>query len=149
MIYRHDQHRLINIRGDNMRFLRQVRRFPDNIIFPIFDPIASLLIALFLLHAAIRVFIEASTALIDRAASTETECALRGIIEGSEGVAAIGRLRTRAVGTLLFVEAEILLDRALPIGECDRIARTVRRRLAEEHGEIVDCVIVVRGNPPL
>ena len=39
MIYRHDQHRLINIRGDNMRFLRQVRRFPDNIIFPIFDPI--------------------------------------------------------------------------------------------------------------
>ena len=39
MIHRHDQHRLIDIRGDNMRFLRQVCRFPDNIIFPVLDPV--------------------------------------------------------------------------------------------------------------
>ena len=39
MIHRYDQHRLIDIRGYDMRFFREIRRFSNNIIFPFLYPV--------------------------------------------------------------------------------------------------------------
>lgn len=110
--------------------------------FPIFDPIASVFIALFLLRASVEVFADSVKALVDHAADVATEDALRSVIEDFESIYAVRKLRTRTVGSLLYVEAELLLDGSLSVTEASRITACVEARLRAQNGQICECILL-------
>lgn len=111
--------------------------------FPIFDPLASIVIALFLLRSAVSIFLEAAARLIDRSADEKTEEALRIAASEEGGLIEVRSLRTRLFGAHICVEAEILLDASLTVAECMPIICGVKNRILHANDRVKSCTIVV------
>ena len=111
--------------------------------FPVFDPIASVCISLFLVRAAVEIFLEASAGLIDRSAEPSVEEGIRHAMEENYGIVP-GKLRTRLFGTRIYVEIELLLDPSYTLLECHRIASTVSNGILSSDPRLKGCIISVR-----
>ena len=68
---------------------------------PVLDPVASVVICLFILKAAWDIFQDAISKMIDRACPAEVEARMRTAALEQEGVLGIDRLQTRLFGDLL------------------------------------------------
>lgn len=77
---------------------------------PILDPIASLVICLFILKASYDIFMSAVRQLVDQSADPEVESAMAKTIRSQEGVLRLDLLRTRQFGSRLYVDVEIAAD---------------------------------------
>lgn len=104
--------------------------------FPIFDPIASLVICLFILKAAFSVFMDAVRKMTDEACDSETAEKINAVIEEVEGVDDIDKLITRKFGDRIYVEAEISVNGDLPLREAHTIAKHVHDRIEASFREV-------------
>lgn len=111
--------------------------------FGIFELLASGMIAIFLLHAAVSIFREAAVRLIDRSADEETEAHLRAAASGVEGVVSVKTLYTRLFGSRIYVEAELMLDASLTLSECTPIILRAKESLITSLPEIKGCTVTV------
>ena len=111
--------------------------------FVIFERLASVLIACFLLHAAVSIFRESAVRLVDHSAGDETEARLRAAVLGIDGVVAVERLYTRLFGSRIYVEAELTLDASLTLSDCTLIVTTAKERLLCALPEIKGCTVTV------
>lgn len=111
--------------------------------FGVFEPLASLLIALFLMKAALGIFRESASRLIDRAADDETEACLRSAMTRVEGVVSVEQLRTRLFGTRIYVEAALVLDASLTLSECAPILTRARESILSASPEVKGCTVTV------
>lgn len=91
----------------------------------ILDSIACLVICLFILKAAIDIFIDAVKKMTDEACDDKTENEIREFILSCEGVIRIDSLMTRMFGNKIYVIAEIACDRNLPLYDAHEIAESV------------------------
>jgi cation diffusion facilitator family transporter len=89
---------------------------------PILDPIASLVICLFIVKVGIDIFRESTAQLTDRAADQETRDMLVELMGGVPGVIGIDDLKTRVHGSGLYIDVEIAVDPALTVREGHDIA---------------------------
>ena len=80
---------------------------------PVMEPIASLIIALFILRVAVRIFRDAIDQMVDHSASEETEAAFRETAMEQPGVQGVELLRTRMFGNRVYVDLEIAADPGL------------------------------------
>ncbi|MCM1266836.1 MAG: cation diffusion facilitator family transporter [Bacteroidales bacterium] len=78
--------------------------------FPILDPIASLVICLFIEKAAYEIFMDAVDKMVDKACDEEMEAALKDCAIAQEGVLGIDLLHTRVFGNKVYVDIEIRAD---------------------------------------
>ena len=85
--------------------------------FPILDPIASVVICLFILKAAYDVFKDAVDKMVDKSCDTETEEKIRDLICRQQGVVRVDELRTRLFGAKMYVDVEIAADGERPLRE--------------------------------
>ena len=99
---------------------------------PILDPIAGLLICLFIARAAYMIFREAINKMVDESADEETETALRSCALAHPGVKGIDRLMTRKFGSRMYVEMEISVDGALTLTEAHAIAEGVHGKIEQQ-----------------
>lgn len=93
--------------------------------FPILDPIASVVICLFILKAAYEVFKDAVDKMVDKSCDLETEEKIRDLICRQQGVIRVDELRTRLFGAKMYVDVEIAADGERPLRETHAIAETV------------------------
>ena len=93
--------------------------------FPILDPLASLVICIFIGKSAVDIFIDAINKMVDHSCDEETEAAIRNCAAGHEGVRSIDLLMTREFGNRIYIEMEISLDGRLPLVEAHAIAETI------------------------
>ena len=96
---------------------------------PILDPIAAIVICLFIIKAAITVFIDAIRKMTDESCDKETVKALTEVIAAEEGVKRIDVLKTRKFGDKMYVEVEISVDCALSLVEAHSIAERVHHAI--------------------
>ena len=82
---------------------------------PLLDPLASVVICVFIVRAAVGIFRDAIDKMVDRSAGEETEQALRECALNHPEVRAVDRLTTREFGSRVYVEMEIALDGELPL----------------------------------
>ena len=82
---------------------------------PILDPIACLVICVFIIKAAIQIFIDAVKKMTDEACDEKTEEEIKNFISSCEGVLAVDSLLTRKFGNRIYVIAEIACDKDLPL----------------------------------
>jgi cation diffusion facilitator family transporter len=78
--------------------------------FPILDPLACIIICLFILKAAIDIFRDAVGKMTDRACDDETIAKMRDLILSQKSVEGIDGLKTRLFGDKIYMDVEIRVD---------------------------------------
>lgn len=111
--------------------------------FPVFEPIASIVICGFIAKAAYDIFVDAVDRLIDSSCSEEEIEKIKQIIFEVEGVERIDKLMTRRFGSKIYVDLEIAQKGSLTLYESHEIAEKVHDRLEEKMKEIKHCMIHV------
>ena len=113
--------------------------------FPILDPVASIVICLFILKVAIDIFRDAIGKMTDTACSEEFEAAVRGCIREEDGVLGIDLLQTRKFGEKVYVDVEIAVDGTQSLYEAHNIAESVHHRIEESFPSVKH--VMVHVNP--
>ena len=111
--------------------------------FPILDPIASIVICLFIIKTAIDIFIDSSKKLIDESCDEETENKIKETASLIEGVISIDVLNTRKFGAKIYVDIEIGADKNLSLSDAHKIAEKVHFAVENAFPAIKHCMVHV------
>ncbi|MBP5655619.1 MAG: cation transporter [Clostridiales bacterium] len=112
---------------------------------PFMDPVASLIICLFILKVAFDIGKDALAKMLDTSGGKEFEQDLKTFVEGQEGVEKIDLLRTRQFGNKIYVEIEIAVDRNLSLLDAHDIAESVHDAVEQQYPNVKH--IMVHVNP--
>ncbi len=112
---------------------------------PVMEPIASVIIALFILRVAVRIFKDATDQMVDRSCGEEEENAFRATALEVPGVLGVELLRTRMFGNRIYVDLEIAADPELTLAAAHEIAEQVHDAIEQTYPEVKH--IMVHVNP--
>lgn len=110
---------------------------------PILDPLASVVICIFILKAAVDVFRDAISKMTDRACGDEVETELRQIALAQEGVLGVDRLRTRLFGDKIYVDLEIAADGTETLINAHGSAQRVHDAVEARFPRVKHCMVHV------
>ncbi len=96
---------------------------------PVLDPVASLLICVFILKAAVSIFLDAVRKMTDEACDKETCDRIIALVESEDGVEDIDKLLTRKFGDRIYVEVEISVCGDIPLRDAHSIAQRVHNSI--------------------
>lgn len=111
--------------------------------FPILDPIASVVICIFIIKAAIDVFKDAIDKLVDKSCDEEIVEKMKRAILKEEGVIEIDEIRTRLFGSKIYVDIEISANEDLKLKDSHAIAQRVHDVVEEEFDTVKHCMVHV------
>lgn len=112
---------------------------------PVLEPIASVVICLFIAKAAYDTFREAIDKMVDHSCSPETEQLIAGCALEQPGVLGVDRLRTREFGNRIYVDIEIRADGSQTLNEAHAIAEKVHDTIEQRFEKVKH--IMVHVNP--
>lgn len=113
--------------------------------FPVLEPLASLLICLFIMKAAFDIFKDAVDKMVDKSCDPETETNIRTCVMEQEDVLGIDMLKTRVFGNRVYVDIEISADGGKTLIEGHEIAERVHDAVEKQFPKIKH--IMVHVNP--
>lgn len=113
--------------------------------FPVMEPVASLVICVFICKAAYEIFKDAIDKMVDRSCSAELEADIREKTLSMPGVEGIDLLQTRMFGNKIYVDLEICADGEKTLSETHDIAESVHDTLEEAFPQIKH--IMIHVNP--
>lgn len=111
--------------------------------FPILDPIASIVICLFILKASYDIFKDATDKMIDKSCEEEVIASMKSVIMNQSGVISIDVLKTRLFGAKIYVEIEIEADGAKTLNETHAIAESVHTAIENNFPSVKHCMVHV------
>ena len=114
---------------------------------PILDPLASVIICVFIEKAAIEIFRDAMDKMVDKSCPDETEAQMRQVILETDGVLGIDELKTRLFGSKIYVEVEILMDAGKTLVEAHNTAEAVHDAIEAHLPNVKHCMVHV--NPDM
>lgn len=110
---------------------------------PYLDPIASILIALFIFRVGVKIVLSGIGQLTDKAADPVIEEAIRELAQKHPEVKRIDLIRTRMFGMKIYVDMEISLDFSLTLEKAHAIAESLHDDVESAFPEILHCMIHV------
>ena len=113
--------------------------------FPIMDSIASLVIFVFIIKAAIDIFKDAMDKMIDRSCDEKTENQIYACVLNNKGVRGVDMLHTRIFGNKIYVDIEIQVDASYTLKKAHGIAKEVHDDIEENFPKVKH--IMVHVNP--
>ena len=113
--------------------------------FPILDPVASVVICVFIEKAAYESFMDAVDKMVDKACDEETEAALRECAATQEGVLGVDLLHTRVFGNKIYVDIEICADGEETLRRAHETAERVHDSIEKNFPKVKH--IMVHVNP--
>lgn len=113
--------------------------------FPILDPVASVVICLFIEKAAYEIFMDAVDKMVDKACDDEVEKALGECALTQEGVLGVDLLHTRVFGNKIYVDIEIRVDGDKKLREAHAVAERVHDAIEQTFPKVKH--IMVHVNP--
>lgn len=111
----------------------------------ILDPIASIVICLFIVKVAYDIFKDAIDKMVDKSCDEKTEQDIFDLALKQNGVIDIHQLRTRMFGNRIYVDIEIVANKNSTLDEAHNIAEKVHDEIENEFSEIKH--IMVHVNP--
>ena len=111
--------------------------------FTICEPIASIVICIFIVKASVYIFMDAVNRLIDRSCTDEEIEQIRECVMEIDGVKNIDKLMTRRFGSKIYVDLEIAEDANITLLEAHHIAERVHDNIEEKMPEVKHCMIHV------
>lgn len=113
--------------------------------FPVMDPLASVVICLFILKVAYDILMHALQNMLDTSCPEEYEERLREYIASCPGVGRLDFLRTRMFGNKIYIDAEIAVDGDMPLKEAHEIAEQVHDGVEQSFENVKH--IMIHVNP--
>ena len=113
--------------------------------YKIFEPIASVIIAILIIKVAVEIFIEATDKLVDKSCDDEKVEEIKNIVLKQKGVLRIDDIKTRIFANKIYVDIEIALDGNKTLNETHKIAEKVHDKVEKEFSDIKH--IMVHVNP--
>lgn len=117
--------------------------FAARIGFPVFDSVASVVICLFILKAAIDIFRDAISKMTDQSCDEKTIKKMSEEIFAQAGVLRIDQIRTRLFGDKIYVDIEIATDGNATLFESHEIAQRVHDCIEEKFPTVKHCMVHV------
>ena len=113
--------------------------------YPVMDPLASVVICLFILKVSYDILMQALQNMLDTSCPEDYEERLRDYISSFPGVGRLDLLRTRMFGNKVFIDAEIAVDGDLPLREAHDIAEQVHDGVEKSFDNVKH--IMIHVNP--
>ncbi len=110
---------------------------------PVLDPIASVVICVFIIKASYDIFKDAIRKMTDEACAKEVEDEIRRVSLAQEGVLGIDRLQTRLFGNRIYVDIEICADGAVSLTQSHGIAERVHDAIEAAFPDVKHCMVHV------
>lgn len=110
---------------------------------PIMDPIASVVICLFIIKAAVDVFRDAVSKITDKACDDEVVEAIKELVLRQKGVLGIDQLKTRLFGSRIYVDVDIRVNRDTSLENAHRIAQVTHDAIELSFPLVKHCMVHV------
>lgn len=111
--------------------------------FPVMEPVASLVICLFIIKASVDIFKDAMDKMVDKACPDEIVEELKSVILAQAEVKGIDELKTRLFGPRFYVDVEILVDGSKSLLEAHAIAENVHDAIEQKFPNVKHCMVHV------
>ena len=111
--------------------------------FPALDPVASVVICLFILKAAWDILADALGKMTDHACPPAMEQEMADVILAQPGVLGLDTLNTRLFGDRVYVDVEIQADGDLPLKVTHATAQAVHDTLEQTFPQVKHCMVHV------
>lgn len=107
----------------------------------VLDPIAGIVVSLFVIKVGVDIYIKSVKGLVDESANIEIIKEIKEITLDIKGVKGIKNLKTRVFGNKIYVDLEIYVDSLITVGEGHDIAEEVHDRLEKDIKDIKHCMV--------
>ncbi len=111
--------------------------------FPILDPVASVIICVFILKAVYDIFMDAVGKMTDEACDDKTVEAICGVASRQPGVLRLDDVKTRTFGNKAYVDIEISVDGSMTLWEAHEIAELVHDQVEIHFTDVKHCMVHV------
>lgn len=109
--------------------------------FTALDPIAGIIVSIFVVKVGVDLYIKSVKELVDEAASEEIIEMIRAKSKFIDGVKGIKSLKTRVFGNRIYVDIEIFVDSNISVKSGHDIAEKVHDKLEAEISDIKHCMV--------
>jgi cation diffusion facilitator family transporter len=110
---------------------------------PFLDPLASIIICLFVVRAAVLVFRNAVGKMTDRACPDAEVEKIRAVILAHTRVMGIDQLRTRLFGDKIYVDVEISVNGGVSLEEAHEVAHQIHDTIEKRLPRVKHCMVHV------
>lgn len=111
--------------------------------YPVLDPIASVVICLFIVKASVDIFKDSIDKMVDHSCDDETVNQMNQVINNIPGVDRIDLIQTRLFGSKIYVDIEIAVDGSLSLNKAHTIAETVHLSIENAFPDVKHCMVHV------
>lgn len=111
--------------------------------FPILDPIASIVICLFIIKAAFDIFMEALGKVVDKSCDKQTIEEMKRAVLEDEDVLVLDDIKTRQFGSKCYVDIEISADGNISLFSAHAIAEKVHMKIEKNFPNVKHCMVHV------
>ena len=111
--------------------------------FPILDPVASVVICVFIVKAAVDIFKDSIDKMTDRACEPQMAEEIKTLALTQEGVISVDQLKTRLFGDKIYVEVEIGADATDSLQAAHDIAQQVHDAIEHHFPMVKHCMVHV------
>ncbi len=113
--------------------------------YPILDPIAALVVAVFIGRAGYQIARGATSILSDRMVIAEED--IRDLVIALPSVLGCHRIRSRGTADHVFLDLHVWLNAATPLHQAHAVSHQVKDRLMAQYPQIADAVIHIEPPP--
>lgn len=111
--------------------------------FPVADPIASVIICIFIEKAAIDIFRDAVDKMVDKSCPDDVIEKMKEVILQVPEIKGVDEIKTRLFGSKIYVEVEILMDGSKTLFESHERAEEVHLAIENNFPEVKHCTVHV------
>ena len=109
----------------------------------ILDPIAAIIVSVFIVKVGIDLYLQSIRGLVDESADEETITRIKNLTMDVEGVEGIKSLKTRNFGNKIYVDIEIFVDNNITVTKGHEIAEYVHDVIEDNIEDVKHCMIHV------
>lgn len=106
---------------------------------PIIDPIASIIVAFFILHAALEIFQETNGILVDKVAIDEELIKQKAM--RFDHVCNVHKIRSRGSLANLYIDMHVMVDPEMSVAESHHLIHEIEIRIREEVNETAQVIV--------
>jgi len=111
--------------------------------FPILDPLAGVVISIFVIKAAADIFIDAVKKMTDTACDDKTNRSIEAIVKEQDGILGVDMVKTRMFGDKIYVDIEIKVRGDIVLAKAHDIAHTVHDEVEKRVPNVKHCMVHV------
>jgi cation diffusion facilitator family transporter len=113
--------------------------------YPMLDPLAALLVVVFIGHAGFEIARDVARVLSDEIVISEED--VRRVVQSVPTVLGCHHIRSRGSADHVFLDLHVWLDGATPLNQAHAVSHNVKDLLMEQYPQIVDAIIHIEPPP--